>query len=436
MSTETTTVIRPKERQALIQALVAGVVPRTGLQHIQVGRAREVEALIADLDAIADGGTAVRFVIGEYGAGKTFFLNLVCFIALEKRFVTIHADLAPERRLYATGGQARNLYAESVRNLATRNKPDGGALNSVLEQFVTEAADTARTQKIAVDDVIRQRLAQLRELVGGFDFAEVVAAFWKASEDENEELRNSALRWLRGEYVTRKDARAALGIRTFIDDELVYDHWKLLAQFVRLAGYAGLLVILDEMVNLYKLQNAQARNGNYEQLLRIVNDALQGSAAGIGFIFGGTPDFLLDTRRGVYSYEALQSRLQENVFARDGLVDMSGPIIRLQALTPEDLHVFLEKVRFVFAGGRSDKLLIPDEALSAFMAHCNERIGEVYFRTPRTIVKAFVQLLSILEQNPQLIWRDILAEVEPEKDQPEDLKDLAKGDDELATFQL
>ena len=197
-----------------------------------------------------------------------------------------------------------------------------------------------------------------------------------------------------------------------------------------------LLVILDEMVNLYKLQNAQARNGNYEQLLRIVNDALQGSAAGIGFIFGGTPDFLLDTRRGVYSYEALQSRLQENVFARDGLVDMSGPIIRLQALTPEDLHVFLEKVRFVFAGGRSDKLLIPDEALSAFMAHCNERIGEVYFRTPRTIVKAFVQLLSILEQNPQLIWRDILAEVEPEKDQPEDLKDLAKGDDELATFQL
>ena len=436
MSTETTTVIRPKERQALIQALAAGVVPRTGLQHIQVGRAREVEALIADLDAIADGGTAVRFVIGEYGAGKTFFLNLVRLIALEKRFVTIYADLAPERRLYATGGQARNLYAESVRNLATRNKPDGGALNSVLERFVTEAADTARTQKLAVDDVIRQRLAQLRELVGGFDFAEVVAAFWKASEDEDEELRNSALRWLRGEYVTRKDARAALGIRTFIDDESVYDHWKLLAQFVRLAGYAGLLVILDEMVNLYKLQNAQARNGNYEQLLRIVNDALQGSAAGIGFIFGGTPDFLLDTRRGVYSYEALQSRLQENVFARDGLVDMSGPIIRLQALTPEDLHVFLEKVRFVFAGGRSDKLLIPDEALSAFMAHCNERIGEVYFRTPRTIVKAFVQLLSILEQNPQLKWRDILAEVEPEKDQPEDLKDLDKGDDELATFQL
>ena len=440
MNTRHTAAIRPKERDTVIQALRAGVVPKTGLHHIQVGRASEVAALIQDIDRIVDGGSAVRFVIGEYGAGKTFFLNLVRLIALEKRLITLHADLGPDRRLHATGGQARALYAESVLNLATRTKPEGGALTSIVERFVTEASATAHKQSIAVEEIIREKLAELRELVGCFDFAAVIAAFWRASEAGDEDLRNAALRWLRGEYVTRTDVRAALGIRSFIDDAGVYDHWKLLARFVQLAGYAGLLIVLDEMVNIYKLQNAQARAGNYEQVLRIVNDVLQGSATSIGFLFGGTPEFLLDTRRGVFSYEALQSRLQENSFARNGLVDLSGPVIRLQALTPEDLHVLLEKVRSVFASADQERFLVPDEALAAFMHHCSQKIGEAYFRTPRTTVKAFVQLLSVLEQNPDALWNELLTDVEPEPDVPEEVSDIAddvgRGDDELTSFRL
>ena len=428
--------LRPRDRQALIQSLSTGVVPKIGLQHIQVGRVREVEALMIDIGAIADGGAAVRFVIGEYGAGKTFFLNLIRLIALEKRLVTIHADLGPDRRLHASGGQAKSLYSETIRNMATRNKPDGGGLTNVLERFLSEAAETSRKNGTPVGDIVRQRLARIRELVGGFDFAEVIAAYWSGSESGNDELCTNAMRWLRGEFATRTDARAALGIRTFVDDTNVYDHWKLMAEFVRLAGYAGLFVVLDEMVNLYKLQNAQARNSNYEQLLRIVNDALQGSASGIGFVFAGTPDFLLDSRRGVYSYPALQSRLQENIFAQDGAVDLSGPIIRLQSLTPEDLHVLLEKVRLVFANGDQSKFLVPDDALPAFMAHCDQRIGNAYFRTPRTVVKAFVQLLSILEQNPSFNWRDLLLKVEPEPDRRQETNAIGPDDDELSSFRL
>ena len=432
----TTQPIKPRERDTVIQALVAGVVPRVGLHHIQVGRAAEVGALVKDIDRIADGGSTCRFIIGEYGAGKTFFLSLMRLIALERRCVTIHADLAPDRRIHATGGQARGLYAEAVRNMATRTKQEGGALPSVVERFVTECVKEASEQRLGVEAVIDKRLSALQELVGGHDFATVLKAYWQASEDGNEALKVSALRWLRAEFSTKTEARQALGVRNIIDDADVYDSLKLLAQFVRLAGYSGLVVVFDEMVNLYKLQSAQARNQNYEQILRVVNDMLQGNSEGVGFIFGGTPEFLMDSRRGLFSYEALQSRLAENQFAGQGLIDMSGPVIRLQSLSPEELLILLANIRSVFALGDPARHLVPDEALAAFMAHCNQRIGEAYFRTPRNTIKAFVQLLSILEQNPSAQWSEIIGSVSVDEDEPEIEQGGETDDDELASLTL
>ena len=428
--------IKPRERDTVIQALVAGVVPRVGLHHIQVGRAAEVGALVKDIDRIADGGSSCRFIIGEYGAGKTFFLSLMRLIALERRCVTIHADLAPDRRIHATGGQARGLYAEAVRNMATRTKQEGGALPSVVERFITECVKEASEQRLDVEAVIDKRLAALQEMVGGHDFATVLKAYWQASEDGNEALKASALRWLRAEFSTKTEARQALGVRNIIDDADVYDSLKLLAQFVRLAGYSGLVIVFDEMVNLYKLQSAQARNQNYEQILRVVNDMLQGNSEGVGFIFGGTPEFLMDSRRGLFSYEALQSRLAENQFAVQGLIDMSGPVIRLQSLSPEELLILLANIRSVFALGDPGRHLVPDEALAAFMAHCNQRIGEAYFRTPRNTIKAFVQLLSILEQNPSAQWYEIIESVSVEEDEPEIEQGGDADDDELASITL
>lgn len=432
--------IKTKDRDAIIQALNAGVVPRLGLRHIQVGRAREVEALVKDVERLADTGSSIRVVIGEYGAGKTFFLNLVRLIALEKGLVVVNADLGPDRRLHATAGQARSLYAEMMRNLATRTKPEGGALPSVVERFVGKAHEDAKAQGKPASELIKERLAPLEELVSGYDFAAVVGEYWRASDSGDESKKSAALRWLRGEWATRTDARAALGVvRTIIDDSSIYDYLKLMARFVRLAGYKGMLVVLDEMVNLYKLQSAQARSANYEQILRILNDVLQGSANGLGFVMGGTPDFLMDSRRGLYSYPALQSRLAENAFAKGGLVDLSGPVVRLQSLTPEDLFVLLSNIRNVFAGGDPARHLVPDAALQAFMVHCSQRIGDAYFRTPRNTVKAFVNLLSILEQNPGAAWPDLIGGVDIGADVPEADDGLASqgdGDDELATFRL
>lgn len=413
--------IRPKERDAVVQSLRAGVVPRVGQQHIQVGRANEVTALIADIDRIADGGSAIRFAIGEYGTGKTFFLNLIRSIAMERKLVTVHADLSPDRRLHATGGQARALYAELMRNMATRTRPDGGALASVVERFVADALADADRRGIAPEVAIRERLASLEEMTGGYDFAQVVAAYWQAHDSGNEQLKSDAVRWLRGEFSTRTDARAAVGVRSIVDDASFYDHLKLLARFVRLAGFAGLMVCLDELVNLYKLANSQARNSNYEQILRILNDCLQGNVDGLGFVMGGTPDLLLDTRRGLYSYAALQSRLAENSFAGGELVDYSGPVLRLANLTPEDMLVLLGRLRHVYASGDPDAYLLPDEALEAFMAHCAKRVGDAYFRTPRTTIKEFVNLLAVLDQNPGTPWDGLIERVELAEDPDPDL---------------
>lgn len=425
--------IPAKERDAAIHALRAGVVPRLGIRHVQVGRAREVQEVVRDMTRIAEGGSAVRFTIGEYGSGKTFFLTLARNVAAEKKLVVMNADLSPERRLHASGGQARTLCAELVLSMSTRTKPDGGALASVVERFLQEVGKLASASGRDPNEVIRDRLEPVREGVAGFDFAEVVVRYWQGFESGNEALKAAALRWLRAEYTLKSEAREALGVRAIVDDAGVYDHLKAISRLVRLAGYDGTLIVLDEMVNLYKLVNSQARTANYEQILRIVNDVLQGTVERLGFYFGGTPEFLMDTRRGLFSYEALRSRLAENSFARNGLVDLSGPVIRLQSLSPDEMHVLLERLRLLWAGGDTGRLPVPDEALPAFLLHCSKKIGDDYFRTPRETIRSFLDLLAILEQNPGSDWTTLLGTVEVTRDLPPNQPDQ---DEELAGFSI
>lgn len=439
----TNTRIRPKERDSIIQSLRSGVTPKIGIQHIQVGRAAEITALNRDVDRIADGGAAFRLVIGEYGSGKTFFLSVVKSIALEKKLVVVTADLSPSRRIHASAGQSRNLYSQLMSSMATRNKPDGNAIKSVVERFITQVRKDAEASSQDVSSVIHSRLDSLSDMVGGYDFAKVIEQYWLGHEQGSDQLQSNAIRWLRAEYTTKTEARQDLGVRTIIDDASFYDSLKLMALFIRQAGYSGLLVNLDEMVNLYKLNSSQARASNYEQLLRMLNDCLQGSSEGIGFILSGTPEFLLDTRKGLYSYDALQSRLAENSFAKQqNLTDYSATVLHLSNLAAEELYILLKNLRHVFAAGDSEAHLVPDEALTAFLEHCHATIGQAYFQTPRNTVKAFLDFLAVLEQDPERSWSDLIPAVEVEPDRPSTMADF--GDDteersdteELADFRI
>ncbi|WP_372871890.1 ATP-binding protein [Shewanella sp.] len=430
--------IRAKERDAIIQSLKSGVTPKVGIQHIQVGRANELKAMIQDIERIADGGSAFRLIIGEYGSGKTFFLSVVRAIALERKLVTVNADLSPDRRIHASAGQARNLYSELMRNMSTRNKPDGNALTSVVEKFITEARMEADCTGKNINAVIHEKLASLSELVGGYDFAKVIEAYWTGHDADNELLKANAIKWLRAEYSTKTDARNDLGVRTIISDTSFYDSLKLMSLFVRQAGYQGLLVNLDEMVNLYKLNNTTARTSNYEQILRILNDCLQGTAEHLGFLLGGTPEFLLDPRKGLYSYEALQSRLAGNTFAKQaGVIDYSSPALHLASLTPEELYILLKNLRHVYAEGDESKYLVPDESLKAFLKHCSQTIGDAYFRTPRNTIKAFLDMLAVIDQNPNIAWNNLVVSVAIEEEKPSDVElSIEDTEDDLADFKL
>ena len=439
--------IDARERDAIIQALRAGVVPRLGLRHIQVGRVRELEAVVGDIERVTQGGAALRFIIGEYGAGKTLFLNLIRMIALERNLAVVAADLGPSRRVHARGGEARLLFGDLVASLATRARPEGGALAIVVELFMAKNLAEAQQDGLSLRDVLQVRLAPLQELSFGFDFATVLTRYGCAYEEGDQAGKTAALRWLRAEYASRSEAQAALGVRNIIDDIRFYDCLKLLARFMSLAGYDGLLVALDEMVNLYKLNSAQARNANYEQLLRMVNDVLQGHASHIGILMGGTPEFLIDGRRGLYSYPALQSQLIQNRFVRPGLSDCAGPVIHLEHLTPEHLFVLLTKVRGIFDATKPSRRSLPDSAVVQFMEHCSTTLGDAYFRTPRQTVTAFLNLLSVLEQNQGVRWQDLIGNIDtaPKSDdvtsgiRPAEIGhglSAAVQDDELASFRL
>jgi hypothetical protein len=411
--------IKPRERDAILQSLRAGVVPRTGLRHLQVGRLDEVDAVIADLKRIEQGGASIRFIIGRYGSGKSFFLNLARTVAIERRFVVAQADITLEQRLHGSAGQARHLYAELMQNLTTRAKPGGGALSSVVERWVLDLDHQVRSPGGTDSDVIRvidQELKPLQELVSGYDFANVIGRYVEGFQTQRDDLMGCALRWLRADYPTKTEARQDLGVRSIIDGGQFYDYLKLFAAFIRLAGYAGLLVNIDEMgVLSHRLNSSQARSANYEVILRILNDCLQGNVLGIGFLFGGTDNFLEDRRRGLFNNEALATRLAENAFARTGLKDFSGPVIRLQNLSPEELFVLLHNIRHVFAMGNASKYLIDEEGMRQFMNHCNATLGADFYLSPRGAVKAFVSLLSIVEQNPGSTWQSVLVQTPIER---------------------
>ena len=407
----TTTIprIRDRERQAILRSLRAGVVPRIGLQHIQVGRKAEVSAVLKDLEDVADAGSSVRFIVGRFGSGKSFFLNLASTIALEKGFLIARADITTDRRLQGTGGQARALYAELMRNLSSKAKPEGGALGPVVERWIADVQQQAGSDPGAVEQEIHARLKPLQDLVSGFDLAAVCARYFSAYQSGDQPTQEAALRWLRGEYATKTEARRDLGVRTIVDDAQVYDQVKLMAKFARIAGYKGLVVCLDEMVVLsHRLASSRARLANYEAILRMLNDCLQGSAEGLLLLFAGTNEFLEDRRRGLYSHEALATRLAPNQFATAEAGDLSGPVIRLTNLTPEDLYVLLHRIRDVFAFGDPAKYLLPDEGLSAFISYSRKTLGDDYFRTPRDTVTRFVGLMSVLEADSGRDWRAVL----------------------------
>ncbi len=417
--------ISKREATTILNSLSAGVTPRIGLRHIAVGRLREVASIKRDLDQIAYGGATIRFVIGRYGSGKSFLLQLIRTYALESKFVVADVDFSPERRLFGSGDEALATYRELIRNLSTQTRPDGNALSTIIEKWISgiqtkvsvEMNYAAGSQELiqAVNSKIVQTLGEMQEMVHGFDFAQVISAYYKGYIEGDDVLKNNAIRWLRGEFPNKTETYNALKVRAIIDSDNYYDYLKVFARFVRDVGYSGLLVCFDEAAYLYKISNSVSRKNNFEVILTILNDCLQGKANSIGFIFGGTPEFLEDQRRGLYSYEALRSRLSGNRFATVELQDFSSPVLTLPPLSNEEIFVLLQKIREIYNGTYPLKIQVTDAAIKTFMEDSLQRIGAREFSTPRELIRDFVNLLNLIIQYPEKSWAEIVGNLMPSR---------------------
>ena len=404
---------------SLLASISAGVVPRAGAPYIAIGRKDEIAALLSDLEQVNEGGGSMRFLIGRYGSGKSFLMQLIRGYALERDFLTADADLSPERRLYGTGGSGVATYRELMKNLASKSSPDGGALPKIIARWITDLQSRIVESGISAEGaefsvaLNREVLGTLREmefLVGGFDFSRVITEYYRAYTVGDDEKKSACLRWLRGEYATKTEARHELGfsVSTVIDDDNWYDHLKLWASLARNVGYRGLVVFIDECVNLYKISHRVSRENNYEKILAMFNDTLQGRAPGLALILGGTPQFLEDTRRGLFSYEALRSRLCDSRFALEGFKNLIGPVIRLRRLSDDELFALISRVTRLYAQNYGSEPRITEEQMVQFLRICLGRAGSDSMITPREMLRDYMTVLNILMQNQSASFEDVV----------------------------
>ncbi len=396
--------------QTVLNSLKGGVVPRIGLPYITVGRKNEIEALLHDVDIIQEGGASFRFIVGRYGSGKSFLLQTIRNYVMDRGFIVADADLSPERRLQGTRGQGLATYRELIGNLSTRTKPEGGALTLVLDRWISAVqSETVQDSGLAPGDPALAALtdrkiyavtASVSELVHGFEFAKLLSAYYRAYLEGDDETKAKVVRWFRGEYALKSEAREALGVNMIITDDDWYDYLKLFAVFFRLAGYTGMMIMIDELVNIYKIPNSVTRQYNYEKILTMYNDTLQGKARYLGILMGSTPQAMEDRRRGVYSYEALRSRLAEGRFSRPGSRDLLAPVIRLEALTAEEMLVLCEKLAEMHADLYGYDRTVTTDDLVRFIKIEYGRIGADQNITPREVIRDFIELLDLLFQNP------------------------------------
>lgn len=405
--------------QTLINSLKGGVVPRIGLPYITVGRKNEIQALLHDVDIISDGGASFRFIVGRYGSGKSFLLQTIRNHVMDRGFIVADADLSPERRLQGTKGQGLATYRELIGNLSTKTKPEGGALSLILDRWINSVQSSAVAEsgltpgddnltKI-VDKKIYEVTSSLSEMVHGFEFARLISAYYHAYVNGDDETKMKIIRWFRGEYSTKRESKEELGVNIIISDDDWYDYLKLFATFFRLAGYVGMMIMIDELVNIYKISNSITRQNNYEKILTMYNDTLQGKAKYIGIIMGATPQTIEDKRRGVFSYEALRSRLSEGKFSKPGVRDLLAPVIRLEALNAEEMLILCEKLTDIHADLYDYEKKLSTNDLAGFVKIEFERVGAGVNITPREVIRDFIELLDLMYQYKDMSITDLLS---------------------------
>ncbi|MBX9887061.1 MAG: ATP-binding protein [Flavobacteriaceae bacterium] len=422
--------IKPKEATSIINSLIGGVVPKIGVQHITVGRSEEINAVVTALEDVKNGHSMVKFWIGDFGSGKSFMLHVLNTVALKQKFVVASADFTPDNRLYSNDGKGVALYSSIMDNVSIQTKPEGGALPTLLEKWIEQViTKTAEENNISLTEIRNENYLSLIQTnimktineitdVGGFDFGVVIMKYYEGYIKDDDQLRRNALKWLKGEYRTKTEARQDLGIREIINDLNYYDMLKNFCKLFVSMGYSGFMVNLDEAINLYKISNSAVREKNYEKILTIYNDCFQGKVSNLFFNFAGTKDVLENQRRGFFSYDALKTRLVTNKYETADIRDFAQPVIRLLPLDHNEIFVLLKKLKAIFDFNYKTELSISDDDIQQFMEELFNKPGASEFLTPREVIRDFLNILNIIRQNPTVDKNKLFGEIEISDERP------------------
>lgn len=423
--------IKPKEATAIINSLIGGVVPKIGVQHITVGRSEEISAFVNALEDVKNGHSMVKFWIGDFGSGKSFMLHLLNTVALKQKFVVTNADFTPDNRLYSNDGKGVALYSAIMDNIAIQTKPEGGALPTLMEKWIEQVVlKTAKEHNILIENIrdekylgliqnnIMKTINEITE-VGGFDFGTVVMKYYEGYIKDDEQLRRNALKWLKGEYNTKTEAKQDLGVREIITDLNYYDMLKNFCKLFVSIGYSGFMINLDEAINLYKISTSVMREKNYEKILSIYNDCFQGKVSNLFFNFAGTKEVLENERRGLFSYHALKSRLETNKFETAEIRDFAQPVIKLLPLDHNEVFVLLKKLKAIFDYNYKVEINISDDDIQNFMEEMFNKPGASEFLTPREVIRDFLNILNIIRQNPNLDKAKLFGDIEISDERPD-----------------
>lgn len=413
--------INPKEASVIIKSLEGGVVPSIGVQHLLVGRNREVEELIKILDTISDGGSDIRFWVGDFGSGKSFMLATIEQIALQKDFVVSSLDLNPSRRFYATDRKAVALYTEIIDNIKTKTARNGNVLNTIIEEWLNRIFQiVADSYAIDISDIIagskqKEVKNEILNTIGNFsavglsfEFGQALIKYYEAFIEDNRLLGTNALRWMRGDITTKTEAKKALGINQIINDDNWFDALKNMSELFLAIGYSGFVVNFDEAVNLYKIPQSVTRERNYERILNIYNECKSNIAKGLFINFGATRKTIFDENRGLSSYGALKGRLGNEESMDNKLVNTNRTVLGLKPLTNEEIYTLLENLVNVYNVNYKESISISEDEIVAYMQGQLNRPGADEFLTPRAVIKDFIEILDLKRQNPDQEIMDII----------------------------
>lgn len=398
--------------ESIINALKNGNVPPEGVGEICVGRERELEEFDKIFSKVKDGAAVTRFLNGEFGSGKSFFLKLLEERALADNFVVAKVTLSRD----VPFNKFEVVYRSIVASLRCKT---GTSLEHIIEKWTTqlrmmalrETTDPYQQERIVIDN-INNDLKEVRK--HATTFAAAIENYYKLSARGDQETAKYAMAWLSGEKNIPYTIKRQFGVKGDIDRENAFKYLEALSSFLMALKYSGLIILIDEAEHIMTLHTKKLRDTAYDYMRFIYDECSLGRFHNTLFIFAGTPEFFEDPKMGVPSYTALNERIEDVLNTE--FKDLRKPIIRLDGFKKDNLMELSDRLISMHEEVYEWEAKPVRESLDGIIARHEANAELTGYISPRNFVKSFISVLDVVQQNPELRSEEEILDLFEEKE--------------------